>query len=314
MEFLVKLTVQQLRYILKTAEEGSLTEAAKALSVSQATLSSSITQVEEYVGFKIFLRGRKGASPTERGLEFLGYARRAVLGMDLLEEHFGHKENSELTFSVAGQNFAFAEWALGDLAKKPEFASYDCHYSVEPLGNILKMVSTGASDLGFIHMRNASEAATLKLVAGVNLEFRKVLNLQPFALMTTTHPLAKRKSLHPEDLVGYPEYQFEQYLHLSSLNGLPEQGPLTYYNGLKIYDASVNIGSLVRSIAEIDGYSVWSNVLKDEMAANGVVAIPIETGDMLRFGYVIEKSGVLSDIEKAYLEEINSLVKRELAK
>ena len=59
----MKLTVQQLRYVMKAAEKGSLTEAAKDLHVSQATLSNAITQVEDHIGFKVFNRGRKGATP-----------------------------------------------------------------------------------------------------------------------------------------------------------------------------------------------------------------------------------------------------------
>lgn len=307
----MKLTIQQLRYILKTAEEGSLTEAARALSVSQATLSGSITQVEEHLGFKIFTRNRRGAEPTNRGLEFLGYARRAVLGMDLLEAHFGHPENAELTFAASGQNFAFAEWALGNVAKRAEFAPYDCQYTVDSIGEVIKAVSSGASDLGFVHMRDATEGPVAKLIANANLEFHKLADLQPYALMTNAHPLAKRKQLTPYDLTGYPEYQLDQYLQLNSLNGLPEQGPLTYYNGVRVYDASMSVGSLVRSIAEMDGYSVWSNVRKDEMTKVGVVAIPLATKDAIRFGYVISKSNILSDIEKAYLQEISDIIKQD---
>lgn len=54
----MKLTAQQLRYVMKAAEKGSLTEAAKDLHVSQATLSIAITQVEDHIGFKVFHRGR----------------------------------------------------------------------------------------------------------------------------------------------------------------------------------------------------------------------------------------------------------------
>lgn len=115
----MKLTAQQLRYVMKAAEKGSLTEAAKDLRVSQATLSIAITQVEDHIGFKVFHRGRKGATPTSRGIEFLGYARRAVQSMDLIETKFGNEADANLDFVVVGQNFGFAQWALGDLARLP---------------------------------------------------------------------------------------------------------------------------------------------------------------------------------------------------
>ena len=41
------MTVQQLKYILKVAEVGSITEAAKLLFISQPSLSTSIHSLEE---------------------------------------------------------------------------------------------------------------------------------------------------------------------------------------------------------------------------------------------------------------------------
>lgn len=41
------MTVQQLKYILKVAEVGSITEAAKILFISQPSLSNSIKETEK---------------------------------------------------------------------------------------------------------------------------------------------------------------------------------------------------------------------------------------------------------------------------
>ena len=41
------MTVQQLKYILKVAEVGSITEAAKLLFISQPSLSNSIKETEK---------------------------------------------------------------------------------------------------------------------------------------------------------------------------------------------------------------------------------------------------------------------------
>lgn len=43
------MTVQQLKYILKVAEVGSITEAAKLLFISQPSLSNSIKETEKEV-------------------------------------------------------------------------------------------------------------------------------------------------------------------------------------------------------------------------------------------------------------------------
>ena len=48
------MTVQQLKYILKVAEVGSITEAAKQLFISQPSLSNSIKETEKEAGITIF--------------------------------------------------------------------------------------------------------------------------------------------------------------------------------------------------------------------------------------------------------------------
>lgn len=67
----MKLTAQQLRYVIKAAEKGSLTEAAKDLRVSQATLSIAITQVEDHIGSRFFTVEEKAQLRQVEGSSFL---------------------------------------------------------------------------------------------------------------------------------------------------------------------------------------------------------------------------------------------------
>ena len=83
-----EMTVQQLKYILKVAEVGSITEAAKLLFISQPSLSNSIKETEKEAGITIFLRSRTGITLTKDGAEFLGYARQVIQQMELLEDRY----------------------------------------------------------------------------------------------------------------------------------------------------------------------------------------------------------------------------------
>lgn len=82
------MTVKQLKYILKVAEVGSITEAAKLLFISQPSLSNSIKETETEAGITIFLRSRSGITLTKDGAEFLGYARQVIQQMELLEDRY----------------------------------------------------------------------------------------------------------------------------------------------------------------------------------------------------------------------------------
>ena len=69
------MTLQQLRYVIQIVESGSFNSAAKALFISQPSLSKSIHDLEEEMSICLFVRTNKGILLSEQGEKFLGYAR-----------------------------------------------------------------------------------------------------------------------------------------------------------------------------------------------------------------------------------------------
>lgn len=69
------MTLQQLRYIIKIVECGSITEAAKQLFITQPSLSAAVKELENELGIEIFYRSNKGITLSSDGSEFLSYAR-----------------------------------------------------------------------------------------------------------------------------------------------------------------------------------------------------------------------------------------------
>ena len=53
------MTIQFLKYIVAVTENGSITEAAKQLHISQPSLSAAVKEVEKEVGFALFTRSRR---------------------------------------------------------------------------------------------------------------------------------------------------------------------------------------------------------------------------------------------------------------
>ncbi|WP_411816063.1 LysR family transcriptional regulator [Hyphococcus sp. DH-69] len=65
----------QARAFLATAEEGSLSAAARALGVTQPTLSRQVSALEHNLGVTLFERGTRNMVLTEAGLELLDHVR-----------------------------------------------------------------------------------------------------------------------------------------------------------------------------------------------------------------------------------------------
>jgi DNA-binding transcriptional LysR family regulator len=63
------------RAVVRVAEVGSITGAAKGLGYSQPGLSQRVQAVERALGCRVFDRGPRGVSVTEVGARVLPYAR-----------------------------------------------------------------------------------------------------------------------------------------------------------------------------------------------------------------------------------------------
>ena len=66
------MTLQQLRYVIQVVESGSFNSAAKALFISQPSLSKAIHDLEEEMSICLFVRTNKGILLSEQGEKFLG--------------------------------------------------------------------------------------------------------------------------------------------------------------------------------------------------------------------------------------------------
>ncbi|MEL6645947.1 MAG: LysR family transcriptional regulator [Pseudomonadota bacterium] len=65
----------QARAFLATAEEGSLSAAARALNLTQPTLGRQVTALEEHLGVVLFERGGRAMTLTEAGQELIEHFR-----------------------------------------------------------------------------------------------------------------------------------------------------------------------------------------------------------------------------------------------
>lgn len=72
------MELRQLKYFVKAAETLNFSDAAKALCITQSTLSQQIRQLEQDMSTPLFLRNSHTVTLTEAGSELLPYARRTL--------------------------------------------------------------------------------------------------------------------------------------------------------------------------------------------------------------------------------------------
>ncbi|MBF9233934.1 LysR substrate-binding domain-containing protein [Microvirga alba] len=72
-------SLRQVRYFVAIAETGSVSGAARQLSISQSTITEAIQELEHDLGFKLVERSPHGMSLTLKGYQFLRHAEK-ILG------------------------------------------------------------------------------------------------------------------------------------------------------------------------------------------------------------------------------------------
>jgi DNA-binding transcriptional LysR family regulator len=76
------VSLEQLQGFVEVTRRGTLTAAAKALKVTQPSLTRRLAALEKTMGSPLFVRTRTGVVPTEAGERFLDHAVRALASIE----------------------------------------------------------------------------------------------------------------------------------------------------------------------------------------------------------------------------------------
>ena len=170
------MTLQQLRYVIMTADCGSMNEAAKRLFISQPSLSGTIKELEEEIGLDIFLRSNRGIVITPEGEEFLGYARQVAEQYRLLTNKYLDKE-SKKKFSVSMQHYTFAVKAFVEMVKKVGMDQYEFAIHETKTHEVIENVRNFRSEIGILYLNDFNEQVMSKLLRENSLEFTDCSNV-----------------------------------------------------------------------------------------------------------------------------------------
>lgn len=97
------MDIEQARTFLTIAAHGSFLEAAKRLHVTQSTVSARMQNLETYLGCKLFVRNRSGATLTPAGRNFMRHAKALVLTLEQARHDVGLPSRYRGSITVGGR-------------------------------------------------------------------------------------------------------------------------------------------------------------------------------------------------------------------
>ena len=190
------MEIRVLRYFLAIAREGSITNAARFLHITQPTLSRQIQDLEEELGQKLFTRGSRNMTLTPEGMILRKRAEEIISMVDKTEAEFNSMENV-----VSGDYIGGGETEAIKLVAQIAYelrASYPgIHYHLYS-GNsedVTERLDKGLLDFGIL-----IQPADISKYDYIDIPARDIWGV----VMRRDSPLAEKEVIRKEDLLGVP--------------------------------------------------------------------------------------------------------------
>ncbi len=194
-------TLRQLQFFVAAAEQGSVTGAARALSISQSSVTEAIRSLEDDLGVQLFDRQARGLEITHRGSLFLRHARQILSDVSNARQAFRDDGNVEGGRLALGVTSLVAGYVLSDLLARFRRAHPKVELSViEDSGEYLQHLLIGGElDVAVLLTSSIRDRVALHV---------ETLLASPYRLwLPLGHPLGQEDFIALEQVVGEPLIQ-----------------------------------------------------------------------------------------------------------
>ena len=194
-------TLRQLQFFIAAAEAGSVTGAARALSISQSSVTEAIRALEDDLGVSLFDRQARGLEITHKGSAFLRHARQILADVATARSAFRDEAETARGRLSLGVTSLVAGYVLSDILSRFRRAHPRVELNViEDNGDYLQHLLIGGElDVAVMLTSSVRDRTALHV---------ETLLVSPYRLwLPLGHPLAQQEAIALEDVAGQPLIQ-----------------------------------------------------------------------------------------------------------
>lgn len=297
------ITLQQLRYFIEVAAEGSISAAADLLYVSQPTMSAAMKDLERRAGRALFTRSTRGITLTADGTEFLGYARQVVEQAELLEQRYLGRPPSRRLLGVSAQHYSFVVDAFVRMVKASGAAEYEFSLRETRTWDIIEDVRTLRSEIGILYRNDFNGKVVDKLLREAGLGFTPLFLATPHIFVARTNPLAGRERVTLDDLEELPRLTFDQgannsfYFAEEILSTRSAKQDIRVSDRATIFNLMIGLG----------GYTISTGIISDDLDPS-IVAVPLDVDERIEIGWIGHTSIPLTGQAERFVAEMREVV------
>ena len=194
-------TLRQLQFFVAAAEQGSVSGAARVLSISQSSVTEAIRGIEDDLGVSLFERQARGLLITHRGSAFLRHARQILSDVATARLAFRDEAEQATGRLSLGVTSLVAGYVLSDILSRFRRAFPQVELNViEDNGEYLQHLLIGGElDVAVLLTSSVKDRMALHV---------ETLLVSPYRLwLPLGHPLAQQEAIELDELAGQPLIQ-----------------------------------------------------------------------------------------------------------
>lgn len=192
------MRTEYLQYILEVKKQKSISKAAKALFISQPSLSIAISNVENEVGYTIFERNVKGVMLTPEGERLVAKAEKILSDVEELKM-FNVKRNKNIDVLAVPM---ICNDFLIDLVENSIQNNYECILNFREMKNsrLIKNMIDGTAYLGIGYYTFANKDSIIEKLDKNHLKYIELLDDRMMAFISKKDILSYEDGVLWEDL------------------------------------------------------------------------------------------------------------------
>lgn len=260
------MNIIQLQNLVDVAELGSFTEAAKKNHMTIPAISISISQLEEELGVPLFIRSRKGVTPTNEGKKVMKHAISILHSIEKMKIEISLSQNNNCGNIVIVTTPGMVPSIINTTLEYQKI--YPC-LNIEMIEGdtnlVLKQVKNGHADMGFVSVPTNDQDG--------DLIWRPIIRDKARLIVSKHSPLSSKNSISGADIQNETVVLYnDPYVRLVAEKLLLDNPTNT------IALISNNVESLFQMVIKGNAISIGTDVLVNSLSSitrDKIVMIPI---------------------------------------
>lgn len=191
-------TLRQLQYFVSVAETGTVSGAAKSLSISQSSVTEAIKELEADLGTGLFERHSRGLNVTHKGHQFLRHAKTILRSVSDARNSFEEITKEETGSLSLGVTSLVAGYVLSDILSRYRraYPGIRLNATEDNSGYLEHLLIGGELDVAVMVVSNLQERDALKA---------ETLEISPYKLwLPMGHSLTTAPEITADDISSEP--------------------------------------------------------------------------------------------------------------